>query len=192
MDWVELTMQVPPGEALSAVVRGTACRTRAGLFSEWASALEFPAHFGHNWDAFHDCVSEKTLWHSDPDGPPPVHPLTILVEDAARLLADAPHQDLETLLETLSDAATVQDGDEDACTYVHGFPGSACCCTTLLEDSRTWRTGCARRATSHRMSLIRQREQSLTKRTSADYAEALTRDPQHTGPIPGTAQPVDS
>lgn len=121
MDWVELTMHEPPGEALSAVVRGTACRTRAGLFSEWARALEFPAYFGRNWDAFHDCVSEKALWHSDPDGPPPVRPLTILVEDAAQLLADAPPQDLGILLQTLSDAATVQDSDEDACTYVHGF-----------------------------------------------------------------------
>ncbi|MCF1598726.1 barstar family protein [Streptomyces muensis] len=120
-NWLRLTVPEPPGDSLSAVVRGTDCRTRAGLFSAWARALEFPAYFGHNWDAFHDCVSEKALWHSDPDGPPPAHPLTILVEDAAHLLADAAPQDLTVLLQSLSDAATVQDGDEDAHAYPDGF-----------------------------------------------------------------------
>ncbi|GGK74068.1 hypothetical protein GCM10010094_38730 [Streptomyces flaveus] len=124
MNWLRLTVHEPPGEpeeSLSVVVRGTDCSTRTGLFSTWARALEFPAYFGHNWDAFHDCVSEKALWHSDPDGPPPAHPLTILVEDAAQLLADAAPQDLTALLQSLSDAATVQDHDEDAGAYPDGF-----------------------------------------------------------------------
>ncbi|MGW1784878.1 barstar family protein [Streptomyces sp. NPDC002143] len=118
---MKLTTGEAPVEAISAVVLGAECRSSAGLFSEWARALEFPAHFGHNWDAFYDCVSEKALWRFDPDGPPPVHPLTIVVEDAAHMLVDAPQHDLEVLLRALSDAATIQDGDEDAGHYPYGI-----------------------------------------------------------------------
>ncbi|SES46235.1 Barstar (barnase inhibitor) [Streptomyces sp. yr375] len=124
MDWIELTAHEPGGVAGAAppvVVRGADCRTGAELFAEWARALEFPAHFGHNWDAFHDCLTEKALWHYDPDGPPPAQPLTIRVEDAAQLLADAPARDLTVLLTALSDTATVQQDDEDEGAYPDGF-----------------------------------------------------------------------
>ncbi|MDX3629684.1 barstar family protein [Streptomyces europaeiscabiei] len=121
MHWLELTVDEPPGEVLPVVIRGTGCRTSAELFAAWAQALDFPSHFGHNWNAFHDCVSERALWHSDPDGPPPAGPLTILVEDAFLLLTDAPPPELEVLLQTLSDAATVADDDEDTGVYPDGF-----------------------------------------------------------------------
>jgi hypothetical protein len=65
---------------------------------------------------------EATLWHADLDGSPPsARPLTILVEDASRLLADARPRDLAILLGALSGAATVADGDEDAGVYRGGF-----------------------------------------------------------------------
>ncbi|MFI5794559.1 barstar family protein [Streptomyces sp. NPDC051677] len=121
MNWADLTSHDLPGEGVAAVVRGNRCRTKAGLFTEWARALEFPAHFGRNWDAFHDCVSERALWHSDPDGPPPALPYTILVEEAAQLLVDASPRELKMLLQVLSDAATVQSDDEDADVYPDGF-----------------------------------------------------------------------
>ncbi|MEW2121827.1 barstar family protein [Streptomyces sp. NPDC005474] len=121
MHWLELTVDEPPGEIPPTVVQGADCRTRAELFSAWARALEFPGHFGHNWNAFHDCVSERALWHSDPDGPPPAGPLTILVEDAALLLTDAHSSELHVLLQSLSDAATVAADDEDAGVYPDSF-----------------------------------------------------------------------
>lgn len=121
MTWLELTADEPRREALSAVIHGTGCRTTAELFSEWARGLDFPAYFGRNWDAFHDCLSEKALWFVDLDGPPPAHSLTILVKDASHLLADAPDRDLTVLLQTVSDAATVTEADEDARVHRDGY-----------------------------------------------------------------------
>ncbi|MGW3652905.1 barstar family protein [Streptomyces sp. NPDC000878] len=121
MHWLEPTLDEPPGGALPLVIRGADCRTRAELFSEWARALDFPRYFGHNWNAFHDCLSEKALWHSDPDGPPPTRPLTLLVENAAQLLADAPPSELQLLFQTLAETAAVADDDEDAGVYPDGF-----------------------------------------------------------------------
>lgn len=31
---------------------------REGLLGRFAAAFSFPAHFGHNWDAMHECVRE--------------------------------------------------------------------------------------------------------------------------------------
>ncbi|MDW8810139.1 barstar family protein [Streptomyces scabiei] len=119
--WLDLTANPPQVDPPPLVIPGGGCRTKADLFSSWARALDFPHHFGHNWDAFYDCVSERALWHSDPDGPPPTGPLTILVEDAALLLSDAPPAELRLLLRALSDAATVAADDEDAGVYPDGF-----------------------------------------------------------------------
>lgn len=33
-------------------------RDKPAFLAACAAALEFPAHFGHNWDAFYDCVAE--------------------------------------------------------------------------------------------------------------------------------------
>jgi RNAse (barnase) inhibitor barstar len=40
------------------IVRGHRCATKASLFNEWAAALQFPAYFGGNWDAFEDCLND--------------------------------------------------------------------------------------------------------------------------------------
>jgi hypothetical protein len=89
-----------------ALVRGSACRTRADLFQEWAQALAFPDHFGHNWDAFADCVIDLA-W---PDVADPNRrrdaPVVVTVSDAAELLIDEPPGALTTFLAVLDDAAT--------------------------------------------------------------------------------------
>lgn len=66
--WVELHIlpraagPVPlPGLPPDFVVRtidGRGCGTKAALLATFAGALAFPDHFGKNWDAFEDCLTD--------------------------------------------------------------------------------------------------------------------------------------
>lgn len=40
------------------VVRGRHSETPEGAFREWSAALQFPYYFGHNWDAFDECITD--------------------------------------------------------------------------------------------------------------------------------------
>src|SRR6266571_4182253 len=62
---------------------GRRCRTKRSLFEEWSTALEFPAYFGHNWDAFNDCFRDLV------DRSAPVSPVVLRIDHAAAVLADA-------------------------------------------------------------------------------------------------------
>ncbi|WP_328956578.1 barstar family protein [Kitasatospora purpeofusca] len=89
------------------LVRGANCRTRAALFAEWARALSFPGYFGHNWDAFEECLNDALLppgTGSTGSGEPAATRLLVLVADADALLADEPPAQLVLLLDIL-DAA---------------------------------------------------------------------------------------
>jgi tetratricopeptide (TPR) repeat protein len=47
------------GDALSIwAVDGGAANSREGFFQALATALKFPAYFGHNWDAAYDCLTD--------------------------------------------------------------------------------------------------------------------------------------
>jgi hypothetical protein len=39
-------------------VQGRAIRDKAAFLAAFAAALHFPSHFGHNWDAFADSLSD--------------------------------------------------------------------------------------------------------------------------------------
>ncbi|GAA3774285.1 barstar family protein [Streptomyces phyllanthi] len=57
--WIRsLTEMAPDTPTTRGEVRGSRCRTKQDLFTEWAAGLGFPDHFGHNWDAFHDCLRD--------------------------------------------------------------------------------------------------------------------------------------
>nr|WP_277349780.1 barstar family protein [Planosporangium thailandense] len=77
-------------------VQGRACRSRAGLFSEWAARLSLPEYFGRNWDALADSLADLVA----------EAPLTVVVDDAVHLLADEPQAQLRTLLAVLRGVAT--------------------------------------------------------------------------------------
>ncbi len=68
-------------------------RTRRGLMTEWAAAVPFPPHFGGNWDALRDALSDL------PEGG------TFLILDAEQLLQEAPPGALPLLLEVLGAVA---------------------------------------------------------------------------------------
>ncbi|GHJ43989.1 hypothetical protein Cs7R123_13310 [Catellatospora sp. TT07R-123] len=86
--WLDL--RDGPAPAGDRTVGGQACRTRAGLFAEFARALAFPAHFGANWDAFADCLRDAV--QADP---------VLTVAHAEDLLVAEPHH-LPVLLDIVS------------------------------------------------------------------------------------------
>jgi len=103
--WSSLVV-IPPGSTVSSVVRpptgfalrtinGKHCGTSAGLFDEFARALEFPDYFGHNWDALEECLADLE-WL-------PAKGYVILVTDAPAVLS-GDEEEYETFLEVLSDA----------------------------------------------------------------------------------------
>ncbi|GAB6904092.1 barstar family protein [Kineosporia succinea] len=80
------------------VVRGRKCRTRQGLFDEFAAALQFPWFFKENWDAFGDCLA-------DLDWLPHQAGHVIMVKEPEQVLAEASADDFEALVELLRLAA---------------------------------------------------------------------------------------
>ncbi|MFF8775394.1 barstar family protein [Kitasatospora sp. NPDC015120] len=83
------------------LVHGDRCRTRAALFTEWAGSLAFPDYFGHNWDAFEECLHDAL----HPPGTEAATRLLVLVASADALLADDPPDQLAILLAVLDAAA---------------------------------------------------------------------------------------
>jgi hypothetical protein len=88
--WLRIEVSADP-----APVHGERCRDKAGLLAELARALHFPRHFGHNWDALTDVLSELAARGE----------AAITMGDAEQLLADEPTE-LRTFLAVVSDAAT--------------------------------------------------------------------------------------
>ncbi|MCX4753116.1 barstar family protein [Kitasatospora purpeofusca] len=87
------------------LVRGANCRTRADLFTEWARALSFPGYFGHNWDAFEECLNDALLPPGSEAAGAAATRLLVLVTDADALLADEPPAQLALLLGILDATA---------------------------------------------------------------------------------------
>ena len=98
---------VLPGGVLMS---GTRARTRAGLHEALAEALELPGWYGRNWDALADALADRL-----DDGP-----LTLVVTDAADLLADEPPAQLGTLLDVLG--AVAAGGHETLRVVLHDHP----------------------------------------------------------------------
>lgn len=84
------------------IVRGDNCRTKDMLFREWASALQFPYYFGHNWDALNECVLDLEWIVSDS--------IVVAVTNAQELLVDEP-SNLGVLMEIIEHASRHR-GDE--------------------------------------------------------------------------------
>jgi hypothetical protein len=85
-------VKAPPGYVLR-IVQGSKCQTPAGLFEEFARALQFPGYFGHNWDALEECLADLE-WL-------PAKGYVILIPEAQAVLP-GDEEGYETLLEILN------------------------------------------------------------------------------------------
>lgn len=75
---------------------GKEVRSKDALLQEAGKACHFPDYFGHNWDAFEECVTDMS-WQPAPG-------YLLLVEDIASLRKKSPG-DFDTFLAVLRDAA---------------------------------------------------------------------------------------
>jgi RNAse (barnase) inhibitor barstar len=75
------------------VLRGNHMSTVDSLLVEFASALQFPSYFGHNFNALKDCLTDLA-WL-------PASAYVLCVTHAEMVLADAPPDDLGALLQLL-------------------------------------------------------------------------------------------
>ncbi|NNH72013.1 barstar family protein [Nocardia uniformis] len=75
-----------PDDYAAREVRGSRMRTVAGVFDEFAAALQFPYYFGGNKDAFDECLRDLD------DFIGPVRGYVIAVRDAAQVLGEEPDQ----------------------------------------------------------------------------------------------------
>ncbi|MGW1783672.1 barstar family protein [Streptomyces sp. NPDC002143] len=106
MAWICPLTEAAAGIPTRRDIRGSHCRTRQGLFTEWAAGLGFPDHFGHNWDAFRDCVRDAVSnVRIEAVGQETLQPLSVVVREAGDLLGDEPQNVLAILLNILGDCA---------------------------------------------------------------------------------------
>lgn len=75
------------------VVRGRKMKTRAGLFNEFAAALQFPDYFGENWAALDECLSDLE-WI-------PSAGYAVMVSNALSVLSEEDPEDRAILLRLL-------------------------------------------------------------------------------------------
>jgi RNAse (barnase) inhibitor barstar len=85
----------PPAGFALRLIQGKKCATPAGVFKEFARALDFPDYFGHNWDALEECLADLD-WL-------PAKGYVVLIVDAHGVIPDD-EEEYETLLEILNDA----------------------------------------------------------------------------------------
>lgn len=78
-------------------IRGRRAATRDLLFHEFAAALQFPSYFGHNWDAFDECINDLQDWL-------PATAYVLILTQADQVLAKEP-RDFHILVDLLGIAA---------------------------------------------------------------------------------------
>ncbi|MFG1882628.1 barstar family protein [Micromonospora sp. NPDC049102] len=80
----------------TVTLAGTGVRTRPALFAALTEALALPAYLGGTWDSLADVLRDRL----------DAGPLTLLVTDAAQLLADEPSDQYDLLMAVIDDLAS--------------------------------------------------------------------------------------
>jgi hypothetical protein len=95
-DWLNTLPDAVKERVVGRMVRGQKARATADFFNECAAALQFPPHFGENWDAFEETVNDLEWLRGDA--------YTILISSSNHLMDKAPADQLQTLLKVLHQA----------------------------------------------------------------------------------------
>ncbi|CUU58126.1 Barstar (barnase inhibitor) [Parafrankia irregularis] len=90
----KLDLAAAPPRVRTLHVRGSRCRTSAGLFDELAAVLQFPAYFGGNWDALHDSLYDFQV---------PADAVILVFSDFSQVLSQARQEELGWLVEELTE-----------------------------------------------------------------------------------------
>ena len=90
-------------------IDGRKIERKEQLLNAFSTALRFPEHFGHNWDALEECLSESD-W-GEGDG------CVVYYEHVDGLLAAHPDQ-FETLVEICRDAVASWKDDDTALVFL--------------------------------------------------------------------------
>lgn len=94
----------PTGLTYSARMRGREMHDSDGVFTQFYEALRLPDHFGWNWNALRDCLTDLH-WLS-------AHHFLVTIEDADVVLSESP-EEREILFRALNDAAKFWAGKPD-------------------------------------------------------------------------------
>jgi RNAse (barnase) inhibitor barstar len=78
-DAYALSWKAQDAGAIARVVRGKKTETLGDFFDEFAAAFQFPAYFGENWPALHECLIDLG-WVRGPA-------YAVIVSDSEHLLA---------------------------------------------------------------------------------------------------------
>jgi RNAse (barnase) inhibitor barstar len=82
--------------AVIKIIRGEKSKSKTPFFNEVSAALQFPAYFGENWDAFEECINDLEWLPGDA--------YILLVSEATQLFGNAKYKkDFRTLIEILED-----------------------------------------------------------------------------------------
>jgi len=83
-------------EGLDArIVEGSAITDKRSLLGEMATALDFPAYFGYNWDAFEECLRDAPKFNAP-------GALTVVLRDSENVRRQLP-EEFEMLLRIWAD-----------------------------------------------------------------------------------------
>ncbi|MBC8006448.1 MAG: barstar family protein [Prolixibacteraceae bacterium] len=106
----DAALESAAGKKLGVVAVGLrAARDKNSFLNALAKALQFPDYFGHNWDAFYDCLLD--LQHGDGAG------MLLLLRDASGF-ARAEPEEFAAAVDTLADAAYYWKGQNKALVAV--------------------------------------------------------------------------
>lgn len=94
-------------------IEGTRCTSARALLDTWGNALEFPAYYGRNLDAFNECMTDLLVLERGGLGAEfgdrpgrPVRALVVSVGNAQDVLRDESPEQLVTFLNRLESAAS--------------------------------------------------------------------------------------